>query len=90
VQEGTAKLCGVREGVRYRMLHSAADQNGDAGVRIWLHRSLSSETRAWAVVSETVVGCLLISWWTVCSLRCSSLTFCNFYNCSKKFVLEFS
>ena len=32
-REGTAKLCGVREGVRYRMLHSAADQNGDAGVQ---------------------------------------------------------
>ena len=52
VQEGTAKLCGVREGVRYGMLHFAADQNGDAGVRIWLHRSLSGGTRAWAVVSE--------------------------------------
>ena len=52
MQEGTAKLCGVREGVRYRKLHSAADQNGDAGVQIWLHRSLSSEIRARAVVSE--------------------------------------
>ena len=52
MQQGTAKSCGVREGVKYRMLHFAADQNDDAGVRIWLHRSLSSETRAWAVVSE--------------------------------------
>ena len=47
-KEGRAKSCGgVREGVKYRMLHSAADQNGDAGVLIWLHRSLSSEIRLW-------------------------------------------
>ena len=30
VQEGRAKSCGVREGVKCRMLHSAADENGDA------------------------------------------------------------
>ena len=62
MQEGTAKLCGVREGVRFRMLHSAADQNGDAGVRIWLHRSLSSEIRAWAVVGERLS-------WAACSFH---------------------
>ena len=60
VQEGRAKSCGVREGVKCRVLHSAADQNGNAGVQIWLHRSLSSEIRAWAVVSERLL-------WAACS-----------------------
>ena len=36
VQEGTAKSCGVREGVKYRMLHSVADQKCYAGLQIWL------------------------------------------------------
>ena len=62
MQEGTAKLCGVREGVGYRMSHSAADKNGDAGVQIWLHRSLSSDIRAWAVVGERLS-------WAACSLH---------------------
>ena len=60
VQEGRAKSCGLREGVKYRMLHSAAGQNCNAGVQSWLHRSLSSEIRAWAVLSERLL-------WAACS-----------------------
>ena len=35
-----AEVSRVREGVKYRMLHSASDPHGNAGVQMWLRRAL--------------------------------------------------
>ena len=78
----------MREGVKYRMLHSAAEQNSHAGGQIWLDRSLSGEIRACAAVSERLV-------WTACPfpggqyavfVAAHSPTETSI-KCSKKFVL---